>query len=207
MASLAIVGTLLGALALMFGRQYYALLLGLIVAVVTAYFLAILNGLEGEFALITSGEWLSLLLAIGAGVIGYFVGRYDRDIAITIIGFLTGTYLATLLDEVILHLTGRESPLTWWLLAIFLASGLLGAYAIRRNPDELLILLSVTLGISLIDSSVAVLAGSILRAILLLSLALVGVVYQYAAYIRENPMRRTVLPAVPSPISEDLPFE
>lgn len=205
--SLAIMGAAIGGSILLLGRKYYWFLLGVMCMMVTAYFLATLQGLDNEVLLVTEGYWAAVLISLGAGLVGLFVGRWRHDTAVLLIGFVAGVYLATLFDHILLFLSGStDTELTWWLLVIFAASGVLGAYLTRRNTSEALILISVALGTTVVSKALGLPNDLSLTAVLTLSLALVGIVVQFAAYVRETPRARSVLPAVPAPGSEDLPY-
>jgi len=205
--SLAILGALLGGGILLFGRKYYWALLGVVITFLFGFFLANFEGLEHEWQLLISGEWVSLLIALVAGGIGVLVGRWNRSVALAAIGFTAGAYIATYSNQLLLYLTGQTGAgLTWWLLLIFVAAGVLGAYFTRRNPDEALILISVTLGTAIVARALNLSTESSWTAVITLSLALVGVVLQFAVYVREQPAARGTSPtAVPAAPSRDLP--
>ncbi len=207
--SLAILGALLGGGILLFGRKYYWALLGVVITFLFGFFLANFEGLEHEWQLLISGEWVSLLIALVAGGIGVLVGRWNRSVALAAIGFTAGAYIATYSNQLLLYLTGQTGAgLTWWLLLIFVAAGVLGAYFTRRNPDEALILISVTLGTAIVARALNLSTESSWTAVITLSLALVGVVLQFAVYVREQPaVRRTSPTAVPAAPSRDLPSQ
>lgn len=206
--SLGIAGAAVGGAVLLLGRKYYWLLLGVISMMLAAYLMATLLGLENEVLLVTGGNWQAVLIALGVGALGLVLGRRNYELAVAVIGFVAGVYLAALFDHIFLYISGRtDVALPWWLLAVYLAIGMLGAYLTRRSTAEALILISVALGASIINKALGLPNDSSLTAVLMLSLALVGIVVQYAAYMREAPPPRTVLPAVPAPASDELPFD
>lgn len=207
-AALAVAGTAVGLVVLLFGRRYTSFLLGVIIVLVSSYFLATLLGLENEVELILTGQWQALLGVLAAAGLVAYVGHKRSKLATTAIGFIAGVYIATFFDQLLLHLFGQTTTsIPWWVFVIFLLAGLAGVYLVRRNPDEALIIISVVLGVAIVNNALNLDQESSWTAVIILSLSLVGILFQYASYLRELPRRRRVLPAVPAPDSEDLPYQ
>lgn len=207
-AVLGIAGAAVGMGLLLFGRRYYWVLFGIIVALLVSYFLAPVLGLESEVQLLLSGNWQAVLVILGAGLLSAALSRQRRDLTIIAIGFVAGVFIATLFDQILLYVSGRtDFALTWWLLLIFVLAGILAAYLTKRSPDNALILISVILGVAIVNRALNLSNESSLTAVLSLTLALVGIVYQFATYLREQPRVRRVLPPVPAAGSSDLPYD
>lgn len=206
--ALAILGIVIGGSMLLFGRKYYWALLGVMMLFLGANLLATYKGLENPWLLITAGNWVEILIALAIGLAGLLVGRWDKDIALTLIGFSAGAYIASFFDRILLYMSGQtDITLTWWLVLLFGLAGILGIYLIRRSPDEALVLISVVLGTSVITSALNLSDESSFTAVITLSLALVGILFQYAAYMKETGPSRRILGPVPAAASEDLPYD
>ena len=152
--ALAIMGIVIGGSMLLFGRKYYWVLLGVIMLFLAAYFLATNAGLENPWLLITSGMWVETLIALAIGMVGSLLGRWNKEVALVLIGFAAGAYIITFFDHVLLYMTGQtEVTLRWWLVLLFVLAGIFGAYLTRRSPDEALILISAILGTSVVSTA------------------------------------------------------
>lgn len=203
-----VAGAAIGTGLLLFGRRYYWALFGVFVALLVTYFLTPILGLQDEVQLLFSGNWQAILVVLGAGLLGGVISRRRRDLTVIAIGFVAGVYIATFFDRILLYMSGRtDFALTWWLLLIFLLSGILAAYLTQRSPDNALILISVILGVAIISYSLNLSSESSLTAVITLSLALVGIVYQFATYMRDQPRVPRILPPVPAVGSSDLPYD
>jgi hypothetical protein len=198
----------LGGMLLLAGRKYTWILLGAGGFLVSATIAAEIQGLTNGWALLQEGKWLSLLIAFGIGALGILVSQNYKSLAIDLIGFAVGLYIASWFDEILLVISGENSSdFTWWVAMIFLAVGLAGIWATRRDPDQALILISVLIGASSIANGLNLDSASSFTAVITLGLALTGVVVQYATLLRERPRLGQQLPPVPHPISEEIPFE
>jgi hypothetical protein len=148
------------------------------------------------------------LIALAIGLAGVLLGRSNKDLALILIGFGAGAYIATFLDRILLYMSGETAiTLTWWLVLLFALAGILGVYLMRRSPDEALIFISVILGTSVITTALNLSGESSFTAVITLSLALIGILFQYAAYMKETVTSRRTLGPVPAPASEDLPYD
>lgn len=205
---LAIVWGALGLIALLAGRKYLWLLLGVAGLVVTAQVLAAFYGYANAWGLVTKLELVPILISVAFGVLAMALGRHNRDAAITFIGFAVGVFVASWFDQLIFFISGRAETdsAPWWLFLVFLAAGLLGVWIIRRGAEQELILVSVIIGVKTITDALNLPAESNITAVVILSLALVGIVVQYAALLREQPPELRVIQPVPHPVSEELPY-
>ena len=74
-------------------------------------------------------------------------------------------------------------------LAIIIIGGLLGIWLIRVSRDEALILITMLIGVQFIQEAVAFDKSNSWTAIIILTLGLVGLLVQYASYLREIKVR------------------
>jgi hypothetical protein len=198
----------LGGILLLAGRQYLWILLGgggfLIAAAIAAEF----EGLANDWALVQELQWLPLLFALVVGILGIYIGRRYKNLAADLIGFGVGVLIATWLDEILLVMNNQEaSELTWWVILLFIVAGFIGVWITRQDRDQALILISVIIGSNTIINVLDLDQSKNYTAVISLSLALTGVVLQYAAYLRENPRIGKQLPPVPHPFNDELPYE
>jgi hypothetical protein len=70
-------------------------------------------------------------------------------------------------------------------LLSLLFGGLLGAWLARKYGDEIIIIVTMLVGVQLIQDGFRFDSKSSLTAIIIITLALVGVLVQYADYLRE----------------------
>lgn len=198
----------LGGLLLLAGRKYMWILLGAGGMIIAATIAAEVQGYPNAWSLIEEGSWLSLLIAVGVGVLAVYIGQNYEHLSADIIGFAVGVFIATWFDEVLLVLNGEESTeFTWWVALMFVAAGIAGVWATRQDPDQALILISVLIGANTISNGLDMDPESNWTAVVLLSLTLTGVVVQYASLLRERPRMGQRLPPVPHAVSEELPYE
>ena len=73
----------------------------------------------------------------------------------------------------------------WIGLLVLLVGGLLGLWLVHAARDEALILITTLVGVQLIQDAIHLSRTSSLAAIVMSTLALAGVLVQYAAYLRE----------------------
>jgi len=204
--ALTVLGVILGGYALLAGRRKLWASLGVIGFSVTSNMVAILLvSLNSGWELAGDGRWLLLLVAIGVGTIGIIIGRSRVDLAVTLVGFATGADVALLLYQIsfyvftaVAHLP--ENVALWLGVALIFVGGLLGVQLTRRYRDEALILITTIIGVEVIVRALKLSGTSSLTAVFVLSLCLVGVVVQYADYLRHikaDPQRRPTGPALP----------
>jgi hypothetical protein len=198
----------LGGLLLLAGRKYRWILLGAGGFLITAALVAELQLNSNAFTLVQDKLWIALLIALGVGILGVIIAQKFERISFDIIGFAAGLYIATLFDEILLFLNDQEKgQITWWLVLIFLAAGIISVWLTRKDPEEAVILISVVIGARTIAEGLNLDQTNSFTAVVTLGLGLTGVVVQYASYLRERPRIGGQLPPVPHPISEDLPYE
>ena len=198
----------LGGILLLAGRKYMWILLGAGGLIIAATIAAEVQGYSNAWPLIEEGAWLSILIAAVVGLLGVYIGQRYEKLSVDIIGFAVGVYIATWFDEILLALNGQESSeFTWWVALLFVAAGISGVWASRQDPDQAFILISVLIGANTINNGLDMDPNSNWTAVILLSLTLTGVVVQYASLLRERPRMGQLLPPVPHPVSEELPYE
>lgn len=198
----------LGGILLLAGRHYLWILLGAGGFLITATLLAEIQGYMNSLTLVDENEWIFLLIALGVGAMGVFIGRNYEHLSHDIIGFAAGLYIATWFDEILLVLNGQErNDFAWWVLLLFIGAGILGVWITRKDPEQSMILISVIIGAKTIIEALNLDQTSSFTAVISLSLALTGIVVQYASYLRERPRLGRQLPPVPHPVSDELPYD
>ncbi len=198
----------IGGILLLAGRKYLWVLLGGGSLLILATVLAEVQGYPDAWSLVEERLWISLLLSLGAGAVGVYISQRFEKLAVDIIGFAVGVFVATWFDEILLVLNGQtEGEFTWWVGLIFIGAGILGVWITRQDPDQALILISVIIGARTIESGLKLDGTKSITAVIILGLGLTGVVVQYATLLRERPRLGQQLPPVPHPVSEELPYE
>ncbi|MCB0210230.1 MAG: DUF4203 domain-containing protein [Anaerolineae bacterium] len=153
---------LMGIIVLVAGRRLFWLVVGA-VGFLTGLGLALnyLN-IESSVAL--------LLIGLVAGIIGVVVALFLQQIAIIIAGFLMGGYFAVGVFD-----TVATDPTQWqWL--IYIVGGIIGAILFSTLFEYALIVLSATIGASLIIEALNL--SSPIRVIVWLGLFVIGLVIQ-----------------------------
>jgi len=115
-------------------------------------------------------EWLIIVLALFAGLIGALLAVFLERLAIGIAGFLAGGYFALSLVEALGFQVG---PVSW---LPFVIGGILGAILVITLFDWALILLSSLTGASLIAQSLPL--APPIRILLFAIVLIVGIVIQ-----------------------------
>lgn len=187
-----IVGVLLGAYILFFGRRELWLTLGIVGLAATANLLAVLVAdVSDGRELVEIGAWGLVGVSIAVGALGIVIGRYRTNMAVNAIGFVAGASIAMWLHEIAAYLVTDMANLpsqsaiwTGWALA--LVGGLLGLWLVRKDRHEALILITALVGVGLVNDSLDFSNTRSITAIILLGLALSGILAQYAAYLRES---------------------
>jgi hypothetical protein len=181
----------LGFYILLFGRKMLWATLGIMALVATARLLAIfVADVDFGWQLIELEAWNLVGIAFIAGAVGVFLGRFKPDTAINFIGFIAGADIILWFYEISSHLIIEVARLTEQialvigLLLLFLG-GVMGLWLIRKYQDELLIIMSMLVGIQLIQDGFRLDGQSSLTAIIIITLALIGVLVQYADFLRE----------------------
>jgi len=168
----------LGIVVLLFGRTLYWA------------FIAIAGFLVGMALanqwLADKEQWIRILAAVGAGVIGAVLGIFIQRLAFAIGGFFAGGYLAVAIAAQ-MHAPGDSNI---WLIA----GGVLGAIVAALVMDWAIIVLSSLAGAAAILSPPFVAKlGDQWYPVLFVALAAVGIVFQGRRLIRP------IAPAAPTP--------
>ncbi|NJN53744.1 MAG: hypothetical protein HC804_02670 [Anaerolineae bacterium] len=111
-------------------------------------------------------------------------------LAVAMIGILVGADLALWFYDISYHLvtvvaSWPEETAVLVGLLIVLIGALIGFWFVRQYRDEALVLASVALGTEIVYLTLGLSENSSFTAVLVLSVALAGVVVQYADYLRE----------------------
>ena len=118
--------------------------------------------------------------------------RSPRSAAIAglIIGFFAGADVARWFNEIVSYLVISVAQLSEEIalvagLVVMIIGGLVGLWLVRRARDEALILITMLIGVNLIQEFLFLNLDSSWTAIFIISLALAGILAQYAVYLRE----------------------
>jgi hypothetical protein len=167
-ASVPIIGALLGALILFFGRRLFWL------CVAAVGFAA---GVEVAPRLVQEpSPLLALSIALVFGFIGALLALFLQKIAIAVAGFFAGGKLAIAIAAAFFAQHGQYFGLT------FLIGGIIGAILLLVVFDWALIVLSAVVGAHLIQSAIALPPTG--AGILFVALAVIGVVVQAGLFRR-----------------------
>ncbi|MBK8989404.1 MAG: hypothetical protein IPM39_25645 [Chloroflexi bacterium] len=206
-AGLTLFGLVCGGYVLLAGRRMPWVSLGIIGLVTSANVLAsLVASLDSGFDLLYQGEWLMLFTAVAIGALGFYVGRLRPDLAVTIIGMAAGVDIALWFEAINRYLSteliqAEAETAVFFNLPLMLLGALLGWWFIRRFRDEGLIVITVIMGVEILSLALRLNTSSSFTAVLVLSLALVGVVVQYAHYLRglkaDASLEPTAAPALP----------
>ena len=207
-----IVTLILGMYILIAGRRYLWATTGVVSLIASANLLAVLAaGLDGGWDLIEAENWQLLLIAFGVGVVGALLGRFQKIAASAVVGFVAGADITRTNLKIVVYISEQiaglpENTARWIGLAIMLVGGVIGIYLTLKYPRRALVLISVFIGAEIIYATLGLNPASNLTAVILLSLALVGVVVQYAEYARETQKLKPI--GVPvNPIDERFDLE
>ncbi len=179
------------------GRKILWATLGIIALSAAGNLLAVLVAdLENSYALIQAEEWLLIGIAFAVGILGAFIGRSKPDLAVYLIGFISGADVAIWIYEISTHLITRmanqsENLALWVGITIIVVGGMLGLWLVKALRDEALIFVSMIVGASLIQDALGLNTTSSWTAIIILALSLAGVLVQYAMYLREIKAEQT----------------
>jgi hypothetical protein len=181
----------LGFYILLFGRKMLWATLGIMALVATARLLAIfVADVDFGWQLIELEAWNLVGIAFTAGALGVILGKLKPGIAVSFIGFIAGADIILWFYEISSHLIievarlSEQIALVIGLLLLFLG-GVMGLLLIRKYRDDFLIILTMLVGVQLIQDGFRLDGQSSLTAIIFITLALVGVLVQYADYLRE----------------------
>jgi hypothetical protein len=171
--SVPIISVIVGAAILLFGRKLFWLFvaaLGFAVGLeIAAYFMK------------EPPQWLTLVVALGCGVIGALLAILLQKIAIAVAGFIAGGRIAWALAATFFVEHAHYRGIT------FVVGGILGALLLLALFDWVLILLSSVEGAHLIGNGITLPEKGAM--ILFITLAVIGVIVQ-GSMLRRS--RRTV---------------
>jgi hypothetical protein len=202
-----IIGTLFGGVILFDGRRKLWATLGIVSLVVSARVLAVFAaGLDSGRDLIEFQQWNLFAIAIAIGLVGIILGWFAPKLSVLIIGFAAGADVALFFYEIssyLITVVAQMSELAAQVLGlgIIIIGGLLGLWFVRRSRDEALILITMLIGVQLIQDAAGLNPDSSWTAILLTTLALAGILAQYALYLREQQEALTELEPLASSIA------
>lgn len=187
---LAFVLVLAGAYILFAGRRALWATLGILALWATANILAVLvAGVSNGRELLAIQDWTLVGIALAAGLLGMLFGRFLPGLAMSLIGFIAGADVALWLYDIAAYMITDLANLSEQTaliagVVLILIGGLLGLWFIRKTRDEGLILISMIIGVELIQDALRLDPSSSWTAIAILSLALAGVLVQYTDYMR-----------------------
>ena len=167
-SSAAIVGVLIGLVILFFGRKLFWLC---VAAVGFALGVEIAPHIIQEPSSI-----LGLVIALVLGLLGALLALFLQKVAIAVLGFLAGGYLAGAIAAAFFIHSGQYYTL------IFLVGGIIGAILLLAVFDWALIVVSSLVGAHLIQSAIVLPpTGS---TIVFVGLAVIGILVQAASFRR-----------------------
>lgn len=181
----------LGGYILFASRQQIWATAGIVGLTVTGRLLAILvTDFDTGMELIEYREWGMLAVAVLVGLVGIAVGRFRPNLAAMLIGIAAGADLALFLYGIAAYLIVdlarlTESLVIWVTVAVVIVGGLFGLWLVRKTRDEALILITMLIGVQVIQEVLGFDKSSSWTAILMLSLGLAGMLVQYSFYLRE----------------------
>ncbi|MDX1414034.1 MAG: DUF4203 domain-containing protein [Candidatus Promineifilaceae bacterium] len=186
-----VVGLILGFYLLLWGRRGLAVTTGIICLSETGSLLALIFlGENVAWALTEEPSWALIGITLVAGVIGTLLGARNKRIATVVLGFAAGGYIALWFYDIAYHLVVNlgnwsEQVAFWVGVAILIVGGLIGLFLTRRSEAVALILISVFVGTDILVRALNLSSTSSWTAVISISIALLGLVVQYAQYLRE----------------------
>jgi hypothetical protein len=168
--SVAIVGALIGAVILFFGRKLFWLC---VAAVGFAAGVEIAPHLVHE-----PSSLMALIIALVLGLIGALLALFLQKIAIAVLGFLAGGKLAGAIAAAFLVHYAQYSTI------IFVAGGIIGAVLLLILFDWALIIVSSLIGAHLIQSAIVLPPSG--STIVFIGLAVLGILVQAASFRRSR---------------------
>jgi hypothetical protein len=169
-SSAAIIGVLIGVVVLFFGRKLFWLC---VAAVGFALGVEIAPQLVHE-----PSPLVALTVALVLGLVGALLALFLQKIAIAVLGFLAGGYLANALAAAFFVHYAQYSTI------IFVVGGIIGAILLLALFDWALIVVSSLVGAHLIQSAIVLPpTGS---TIVFIGLVIVGVLVQAASFRRSE---------------------
>jgi Domain of unknown function (DUF4203) len=162
---------IIGAALLLFGRKLYWLFVGGVGFIVG--FQIATDFLHGQ------PEWVILLIALGAGLLGIIAAIFLQRIVVAIAGFFAGGYFLSSLAMTALH--SHHESLRW---LAFIVGGVVGAILTRYLLDPALIILSSLAGATAFSMNVPLQPSA--QGILFIVLFFLGIFIQTRQYIRDR---------------------
>lgn len=186
-----IIGLVLGFYLLLFGRRKMMITTAIISLAAIGSLLAFIFLRENNaWALTAEPNWLLLGITVAAGIVGGILGSRSEHTAAAIVGFFAGGYVGTWFYSIAFYLVVTmakwpENTAFWVEIAVIIISGFVGLILTRRSESVSMILVSVIVGADLIGRALGMSSESSITAVISISLALLGLVVQYAQYLRE----------------------
>jgi hypothetical protein len=186
-----IIGLVLGFYLLLLGRQKMIVTTAIICLAATGGLLALIFlGESNIWALTEEPDWLLLGITVAAGIVGGILGAKVEHVAAAIVGFFAGGYIGLWFYDIAFYLVvdithWPEKTAFWVGVAILIISGLIGLFLTRRSEAVSVILISVFVGTDIIIRALGLSPEKSMTAVISISLALLGLVVQYAQYMRE----------------------
>ncbi len=186
-----VVGLGLGLYLLLWGRKGLAVTTAIICLTGTGSLLALIFlGENSGWALTENPNWWLIGITVVAGIVGGILGSRAEHIATAVIGFFAGGYIGLWFYDIAHYLVvdignWSEQEAIWVGVAILIIGGLIGLYLTRRSDGVAVILISVFVGTDIIIRALRLSSSSSWTAVIAISLALLGLVVQYAQYLRE----------------------
>ncbi|PYK64435.1 MAG: hypothetical protein DME50_13545 [Verrucomicrobia bacterium] len=169
-SSVAIIGVLIGVVILFFGRKLFWLC---VAAVGFALGVEIAPHLVHE----PNSLW-ALIVALVLGLIGALLALFLQKIAIGVLGFLAGGYLAGAIAAAFFVHHAQYATI------IFLVGGIIGAILLLAVFDWALIVVSSLIGAHLIQSAIVLPPNGL--TIVFIGLVIIGILVQAASFRRSE---------------------
>lgn len=191
-------GLIFGGYILFFGRRALWATLGIIGLSVTANMLATyMVGADAGIELLHMQSWGLVGVAVAAGGLGILIGRFRPALAVAMIGFAAGADITLWFYEISAYWVTDVARLPEVIalvigLALILIGGGMGLVLTRKYPPEALILITMLIGVEIIQDALGLSPSSSWTAIIIISLALAGLLVQYANYLRELKASSTI---------------
>lgn len=165
-----------GLAVLFFGRRLFWLFVGCV---------GFIAGFEIASAVLQARpEWMILLIALGAGLLGAIASVFLQRIFLVVAGFLAGGYCLSTLALMALHT--QEKAVLW---TAFGVGGLLGAVLTATLLDPALIALSSLAGATAVSQNVPLESSS--KPLVFFVALVLGIAVQTGQYARQTKVRRT----------------
>jgi len=162
---------LIGLVLVLLGRKLFWLFVGCVGFIVGAEF--------AERVLQGQPEWLILLIALGAGLLGAVVSIFLQRVLIGVAGFFAGGYCLSALASTTVH--SNHEGMAWM---AFIAGGVLGAILVITLLDPALIVISSLAGATAVAQHVPL--DPSVKPWLFLGLLVLGIIVQTRQYVKET---------------------